>query len=302
MNTGTIQDAQEATLLPDVHKVSANQVGDTGRATGKRGEQPVSSRSERRGFFHFIAELRRRRVCRAITMYSIAMWLVCQIVDVLSPALELPEWTLRFVILLGLLGLPVALLFSWLFEITPNGLRIESAAASGCSGVRVAGPRRPLDKFIDCSLLLAALVIGVQLATDVISTESYAAPSIQQKIAVVPFRVASGNDAVRLSEGLVIELQHALAGQTHLTVIAGRDPYLTAGSLSLTGAVAVGESVIRVTATMIDNDTGALTWSRVFERPRNDSQIVPAEFAKKIVAALPGEFQVASAAEPDNAT
>jgi hypothetical protein len=60
--------------------------------------------------FHFVAELRRRRVCRAVTMYSVALWLVCQIVDVITPALELPEWTLKLAIVLGLLGLPVIIL------------------------------------------------------------------------------------------------------------------------------------------------------------------------------------------------
>jgi len=301
MNTGTIHNAKEATFLPDVLKVSPSQFVYNRVATDKPQEPPVARSPQSHGLFHFIAELRRRRVCRAITMYSVAMWLVCQIVDVVSPELGLPEWTLKFVILFGLLGLPIALILSWLFEITPDGLSIESAESTNHSGARTAKARRPLDQIIDCSLVLAALIIGVQLAVGVLTTESVAAQSHQHKIAVVPFRVASGNDADRLSEGLVIELQHELASQTHITVIAGRDPYLTTGSLSLTGVVAVGENVVRITATMIDTDTGTVTWSKVFEQPRTDLLMAPVEFAKEIVAALPGQFQIASAAEPDHA-
>ncbi len=149
-----------------------------------------------------------------------------------------------------------------------------------------------MDQIIDCSLVLAALIISVQLTVGVLSTESIAAQTYSQKIAVVPFRVASGNEAETLSQGLFIELQHELASQTHMTVIAPRDPYLTTGCLSLTGAVAVGESHVRITATMIDNDTGAVTWSKVFERPRTDSLMAPVEFAQEIVAALPAQFQI----------
>lgn len=301
MNTGTMQNVQKATFLPDVLKASPSQLVHSGRSADEPEERPVAINRQNHRLFHFIAELRRRRVCRAITMYSVAMWLVCQIVDVVSPELGLPDWTLKFVILVGLLGLPIALILSWLFEITPDGLLMEGAGSSNYSGAREGKSRRPLDQIIDGSLVLAALIISVQLAAGVLSTDSNAAQSDQQRIAVVPFRVASGNDAETLSEGLAIELQHELARQTHITVIAGRDPYLTAGSQCLTGAVAVGEYAIRITATMIDTDTGTVTWSKVFEQPRTNSLMAPVGFAKEIVAALPGHFQIASAAEADHA-
>ena len=73
MNTGTIYNAKEAIFLPDVLKVSPSEFVNNGRTAGKPEEQHAAVSSERRGLFHFLAELRRRRVCRAITMYSIAM-------------------------------------------------------------------------------------------------------------------------------------------------------------------------------------------------------------------------------------
>jgi len=301
MNAGRIDNAQEGTFLPEVLNVSPNNFPYNGRAAEMPEDPSVAESPESRGLFHFVAELRRRRVCRAITLYSVAMWLVCQIVELVSPELGLPEWTLKIVIVFGLLGFPVALVLSWLLEITPNGLVIESADRSNRSVTGETEPRRPFDQIIDCSLVLAALIIGAQLALGLLSTETNAAQTYSQKIAVVPFRVASGNDAETLSQGLVIELQHELASQSHITVIAPRDPYLATGCVSLTGAVAVGENHVRITATMIDNDSGVVTWSQVFERPRTGSLRAPVEFAQEIVAALPGQFQISSASQVDHA-
>jgi TolB-like protein len=301
MNAGTIINAQESPFLPDDLIVSPNHIVNIGRTGEKPEESSVDENPESHGLFHFIAELRRRRVCRAITMYAVAMWLVCEVVELVYPELGLPDWTLKFVIVLGLLGFPIALILSWLIDITPNGLVIEGADRSNHSAMAETEPRRPFDQIIDCSLVLAALIIGTQLAVGVLSAETIAAQTYSQKIAVVPFRVASGNEAETLSQGLFIELQHELASQAHITVIAPRDPYLTAGCLSLTGAVAVGESYVRITATMIDNDTGAVTWSKVFERPRTDSLVAPVELAQEIVAALPAQFQISSTSQVDHA-
>ena len=301
MKTGTIINAQERPFLPGDLNVSPNHIVNIGRTAETPAEKSVADNPESHGLFHFIAELRRRRVCRAITMYAVAMWLVCEVAELVYPELGLPDWTLKFVIVLGLLGFPIALILSWLIDITPNGLVIEGTDRSNHSATVENEPRRPFDQIIDCSLVLAALIIGAQLAVGALSTETNAAHTYSHKIAVVPFRVASGNEAETLSQGLFIELQHELASQTDITVIAPRDPYFSAGCLSLTGAVAIGENHIRITATMIDYDTGAITWSQVFERPRIDSLMAPVEFAREIVAALPVQFQVSNASQVDHA-
>lgn len=244
--------------------------------------QHVSKSHQRRGLCHFVTELRRRRVCRAATVYAVTMWLVCEVAELIYPELGLPDWTLKFVIVLGLLGFPIMLCLSWLIDITPNGLVLDGAYSS--HGLSEKEPRA-LDRVIDCSLVLAAVIIGIQLASGVLSAET--SPSYAQKMAVIPFRVATDNEADGLSQGLITELQYELVRQTLVTVIAPRAPYLTKDSLCLTGAVAVSETHVRVTATMIDDDVGAVTWSQVFERPRGDLLTAPAEFAREIVAALP---------------
>ncbi len=73
----------------------------------------------------FIKELRRRNVFRVALVYGIAGWLLMQIADVMFPALTLPEWTIRFIAALLILGFPVALIFAWAFEMTPDGIKME---------------------------------------------------------------------------------------------------------------------------------------------------------------------------------
>lgn len=237
--------------------------------------------------FHFLTELRRRRVCRAITMYSVAMWLVCQIVDVISPALELPDWTLKLVIVFGLLGLPVIILMSWLFEITPDGLVIEGSEDIRDDRPTASGPKHIADRLIDGSLILAALAIGAQLAFGTLGVGVEAAEHPSYKVAVTPFRATASEDAASLSEGLAIELQHALRQQLGITVIASSDPAQLKGSVKLTGAVSVNKDFIRVAVTMIEFDTGEVIWSAAFQEPRAESYMSSSGLAQQIAASLP---------------
>ena len=91
-------------------------------------------------------------------MYSVAMWLVCQIVDVITPALELPEWTLKLVVVFGLLGLPLIILMSWLFEITPDGLIIEGSDDTSHDQSQPSGPIAEGDHFPTPGFCRAAIL------------------------------------------------------------------------------------------------------------------------------------------------
>ena len=256
-------------------------------STPRAEAQRVSLLASQNRLFHFLAEMRRRRVCRAITMYSIAMWLVCQIIDVISPALELPDWTLKLVIVFGLIGLPIIITMSWLFELTPDGLVAELPEETARDWSRSRGRKHIADRLIDSSLILAALAIGVQLAVGAVGGQVADTETPSHKIAVLPFRANAGDDAAGLSEGLAIELQHALRQQPGITVIASSNPAQLQGSMSLTGAVSTSETSIRVAVTMIDFETGVVVWSAAYQRERAGSFIPYSELAREIVAALP---------------
>lgn len=256
--------------------------------------QPGSLPASRNGLFHFLIELRRRRVCRAMTMYSVAMWLVCQIVDVISPALELPEWTLKLVIVFGLLGLPIIIMMSWLFEMTPDGLIVEASADTAQPTREGFGPKHIADRLIDFSLILAALAIGVQLAIGAFGDEIEAAEAPAYRIAVTPFRAAAGEDATSLSEALAVELQHVLRQQSGITVIGSSDPAQLKGSMRLTGAVSANKTMVRVAVTMIDFDSGVVTWSAAFQQPRAEGYTSSAELAHQIAMELPLHIEEAN--------
>lgn len=253
--------------------------------------------SRNSGFFKFMLELRRRRVCRAATTYAIVLWLICQVVELVAPALGLPPWTLKMVVLLGLLGFPIVLIFSWMIDITPDGVVIDQSSNATPDPVAGHRPRRVCDKVIDCSLILLALIIGLQLAVGVL-----AAGPDPDRIAVLPFRVASGDGAGGIAQALVIELQHELNTSTRLRVIAAEERYLGKSTVSLSGAVAVGAQYVRVTARLIDSGSGEVSWSRAFQRPRADLAMTPARFAEEIVAALPAPLRFVSVSETENAT
>ena len=298
-----MNNAQVSTFHTDSLDVSRNHIVMIGRTADKPSERSEARNSRSNGLLRFIAELRRRRVCRAATMYAVALWLIFQIVELVYLELGLPDWTLKLVIVLGLLGLPIALILSWLFDITPNGLVVDVSDASQNVAMQQVKSMRPFDQAVDCGLLFAALVIGIQLAVGSLSAQAESpAQAHSQRIAVLPFRVASGNGAEPFSEGLVIELQHELAKGTGFTVIAPRDPYLAINCLSLTGAVAVSDEHVRITVMVIDNNSGEVAWSQVFQPARTDSLTGPAEIAKQIIAALPAPYRVTDASEPDHVT
>ena len=300
MNADIIGNTEQSVFIPAAENHPAQVLDlDRDQATHR------GARSQKRPnncVLNFVAELRRRQVCRTITIYSVALWLICQIIDVISPELGLPVWTMKFVIVLGLIGFPIALILSWLFDITRDGVVADGMEGIAVPASREAGSRGRFDQVIDCSLVLAALVICVQLATGIFTSDAYSAPVEVPRVAVLPFRVAAGENAEALTHGLISELQHEITSTTNFTVIAPREPFIGSDGLSLTGAVAVSTSVVRVTATLIDNATGEITWSRVFERPNTDSILAPAAIAKDIVLALPQLLEVSNTEDHNHAT
>ena len=75
----------------------------------------------------FFRELKRRKVIRVAIVYAVVAWIIVEVSSVLFPGLMLPEWTERLVIGLAIIGVPIALVLAWAIELTPDGLKIDSA-------------------------------------------------------------------------------------------------------------------------------------------------------------------------------
>ncbi len=102
-----------------------------------------------------IAELKRRNVFRVGVAYAIVAWLLVEVASVVLPALHLPDWTLTFLIIVILAGFPLALIVSWAFEMTAEGLKRETAVDPAESITHLTG--RKLD-FAIIGLLIVAVV------------------------------------------------------------------------------------------------------------------------------------------------
>ena len=101
----------------------------------------------------FISELRRRNVLRVAAFYAAAGWLLVQVATQVFPFFDIPNWLVRVVVLAIVLGFVPALLFSWFYELTPQGIKLESEVTRDESITRATGRR--LDRWIIAVLGLA---------------------------------------------------------------------------------------------------------------------------------------------------
>jgi len=104
----------------------------------------------------FIAELNRRNVVKVAVLYIVAAWLLLQVSDVLSSILPVPEWTGSLVFILLVIGFPLVLIFSWVFELTPEGIKREKDVDRSQSITHHTG--RKINTVI---IVLLVLTIGV---------------------------------------------------------------------------------------------------------------------------------------------
>src|SRR5438309_9660827 len=101
----------------------------------------------------FFGELKRRNVYKVAVAYAVVAWLLMQIASQIFPFFEIPNWVVRLVVLLLIIGFPVALIIAWAFEVTPDGIKRTEAAVA-------AGQRSRGAAWIDVVLLGVALSFG----------------------------------------------------------------------------------------------------------------------------------------------
>ena len=159
---------------------------------------------------NFFDELKRRNVFRVGALYLVASWLILQVADVGAGVLGLPEWTLRLVTFLLALGFPLAVVFAWVFELTPEGVKLEknvdrSQSISHHTGMKlnlviiilmvIAVPLATL-QILDKGGIWGVLIPAPELdAPKVASEPPRQAEPQHDSLAVLPFTNAGGADA-----------------------------------------------------------------------------------------------------------
>jgi len=239
-------------------------------------------------------QLKRRNVIRVAALYVVVSWVILQVADVLVDAYELPNWSLRLLITILLLGLPLALAFSWIFELTPEGVSRESEITED-SNRRFASRK-----------LNVAIVVLLTLGVGIVAIERTVPEDIpegipERTIAVLPFVNMSddpGNEY--FSDGLSEELLNMLAGIEELKVTARTSSFAfknketdiptIARQLNvanvLEGSVRKSGNQVRITAQLIDAASGYHLWSENYDRTLDDIFEVQDEIAASVVDAL----------------
>jgi len=138
---------------------------------------------------NFFAELKRPNVYKVAVAYAVVAWLLIQIATSTFPVLEIPVWATRLVIVLVALGFPIALIFAWAFELTPEGIKRTEDVAPGESLPRRTG--RKLTAVITALAVIAAGLLALQLFQ-----RSAGKPvDLEKSIAVLPFQNLSDDKA-----------------------------------------------------------------------------------------------------------
>jgi adenylate cyclase len=211
------------------------------------------------------AELRRRKVIRVALVYGIVGWLLIQVAETTFEPLNLPDWTLTLVVMLAILGFPLALVLAWAFQLTPEGLKRDTGS--------------------------------------MVSTESGAQtdPVDKRSVAVLPFAdMSPAKDQAYFCEGIAEEILNVLAKLDELHVASRTSSFSYRGreqgirtigeelkvATVLEGSVRKSGNQLRVTAQLIDVRSGYHLWTERFDREMEDIFVIQDEIASNVARAL----------------
>ena len=259
-----------------------------------------------RSYQTLFAELKRRHVFKVAAVYGAVTFVVLQVVDLVGPALNLPEVVMTVAVVIALAAFPVTLVLTWVFDVTPKGVKRTDPAASGELEAIVAqspGQRWPIGMLAVAGTL--ALVIGVlwtlQRSGNLGSDSSPSEGERPASIAVLPFVNMSGDEENEyFSDGITEEILNALAQVPGLKVAARTSAFQFKGqqvdlrdvgqqlnvATILEGSVQRSGDEVRITAQLIDVETGYHIWSGKYDRQLVDIFAVEDEIARAIADTL----------------
>jgi TolB-like protein len=255
---------------------------------------------------NFFAELKRRNVYKVAVAYAVASWLLIQIATQVFPFFEIPNWAVRLVVLLLIAGFPVALIFSWAFEITPEGIKRESEIEGDKSVAHHTGR-----KIVALTIVLAAIAVGL-LAYQLWGPKRSAtvqqsvaietsAPIPDKSVAVLPFdNLSDDKSNAYFSEGIQDEILTRLSKIAALKVISrtSTQKYKSAPdnlrdigkqlgvAHVLEGSVQKIANAVHVNVQLIKAATDEHLWAESYNRKLDDVFGVEAEVATAIAEQL----------------
>jgi TolB-like protein/Tfp pilus assembly protein PilF len=250
------------------------------------------------GLREFLVELKRRKVYRVAVVYAVVAFVIWQASEIAFPALHLPEWTLTFVVVLTLVGFPIALVLAWAFDITAEGVRRTEPR----DGEEMVSPRRGWLPPAMAGLAVLALVLA---AGWWMLREPGESPDERKTLVVLPFENLGPPEEEYFADGVTEEITSRLARISGLGVIGrtsaiqykntnktirgigeelGVD-YLLEGTVRWE-RVEEGESRVRVTPQLIKVSDATHVWTEPYEEALSGIFRLQADIAERVAAAL----------------
>jgi TolB-like protein/Tfp pilus assembly protein PilF len=254
----------------------------------------------------FFSELKRRNVYKVAVAYIFAGWALSQGIAQVFPVFDVTNWVIRLLVLLIIIGFPIALIFAWAFEITPEGLRRADE-------VDAARPHSVRGTWIYIVLLGAAVSIALFFLGRYTAGSSGASDNKQKSIAVLPFATLSDdrNDAY-FADGVQDQILTNLSKVSDLRVISHTSvrQYKTGAERNMReigrqlgvayimeGSVQRARDRLRINAELIDARTDAHIWAETYDRTAADLFAIQSELAQSIVAQLKAKLSPQQKAE-----
>jgi adenylate cyclase len=261
---------------------------------------------------NFFNELKRRNVIRAAGLYLVGAWLLTQVASTVLPMFGAPDWLPRSIVVLLAIGFIPALIFSWVFELTPQGLKRDQDVPPEQSIAPQTGRR--MNRMIIAVLVIALAYFAVdkfvlnphqaKSAAKMSSSESSSAPN-EKSVAVLAFaNLSDDKGSEYFSDGISEELLTVLQKIPGLHVAARTSAFsfkgknVTAQEIGqklgvahlVEGSVRKAGDVVRIAARLTQANTGEEQWSENYTRNLKDVFAVQTELAQTIVEQLKGQL------------
>jgi adenylate cyclase len=256
---------------------------------------------------NFFSELKRRNVYKVAVAYAVVAWLLIQAASILFPTFEAPPWVMKVFVAVIVLGFPIALVFSWAFEITPEGIKRESEIEPGKSIMHHTG-RKLVGITIFVAVIAIALFVFQLLRPHLTSTGATSASvnTVPEKsVAVLAFdNLSDDKGSEYFSDGISEELLTVLQKIPGLHVAARTSAFSFKGKNAtaqeigqklgvahlVEGSVRKAGETVRIAARLTQSNTGEEQWSENYTRNLKDVFAVQTELAQTIVEQLRGQL------------
>lgn len=248
---------------------------------------------------NFFQEIKRRKVYRVGITYAIIAWLLIQVATVIEPIINAPEWFMKVVLVLLIIGFPVALVLAWAFEISPDGIILSSSQKATDNPMRVE-KKHSLTSNILIGILLV-LVVGQFVYNRYVNSKQGTVAGDRMSLAVLPLKNLNEKPEFEFfSNGITQELINELAIVRSLELT----PFFTSllykndtkplseiaeelgVDIFLTGSVQIFEENIKISVELVDPHSNKLIWNDTYDEPLDNAPEIQSSIARRTAEKL----------------